>query len=132
MSDSNRIELTRRDLVGSAAAAGLVMTGSPLLATARRDTPFSLIRADIPTTIMIDDAADLAVRHVARAFAEDLGRVGGTAGNVTIHGTGAISGEAVIIGVLGQSALLDQLVAAGKITRVLVDVERFMAKCCTA
>ncbi len=75
---------------------------------------FPLIRSAQPASILIDRAADPAVRHVAADFAADLGRVSGHRPDV-IADVAAVKGNAVIIGVLGHSPIIDGFVKAGKI-----------------
>ena len=75
---------------------------------------FPLIRSGQPASVFVDAAADSAVKLVADSFAADLQRVGGkTARRVTDPRTA--SGDLIIIGALGQSAVIDELVRAGKI-----------------
>ncbi|MCW2393906.1 MULTISPECIES: glycosyl hydrolase 115 family protein [unclassified Sphingobium] len=112
--------VTRRRLMGGAAAGTLALLGSPLAARARTlglgaQAPFPLIRSGVPAGVIIDSEADSAVGHVATRFAEDIGRVCGTAARVSKGYGRAPSSVAVIIGVLGQSRLIDGLIAAGKI-----------------
>jgi hypothetical protein len=115
------MEFTRRLLMGGVAASGLGLIASPLLAaswrieTTNHRGSFPLIQAGTPATVLIDTGADSAVVHVARNFAEDLGRVSGTSAKM-LQGTASnASGHMVIIGELGQSPIIDALVAAGKI-----------------
>jgi hypothetical protein len=75
----------------------------------------ALIRNHQPVGILLDSAADTAVRHVAESFAADLQRVSGQAPNRIAQPSQA-HGDLVIIGVLGQSPVIDGLVAKGKIT----------------
>jgi hypothetical protein len=64
--------------------------------------------------VFVDSAADPAVRHVAASFASDLERVSGRQPDL-IHDIAAAKEGAVVIGVVGHSALIDALVKAGKI-----------------
>jgi len=75
---------------------------------------FALIRESRPAAVLGDADADPAVRHVADAFAADLQRVSGHAAQRLRTADGA-KGAVVIIGVLGQSAIIDGLARAGKI-----------------
>lgn len=81
------------------------------------ETPggFALIEDAIPAAILIDADADLAVRHAADGFADDLQRVSGQAPQ-RLRVAREARGGAVIIGVLGHSSILDALVRAGKIS----------------
>jgi len=114
--------VSRRALM-SGAAWGVVFAtvpGSMSNAFARVEvldpqTAFPLIAKGTPATIVIDADADSAVRHVATAFADDLERVSGTAARLIDAVSGDVRGSVVIIGVLGHSAVIDRLVAAGKI-----------------
>jgi hypothetical protein len=64
--------------------------------------------------VVTDPAADSAVQWVADRFAEDLQRVSGNAAQ-RVRDADRVSGPAVVIGVLGQSPLLDGLAVAGKL-----------------
>jgi hypothetical protein len=75
---------------------------------------FALIRNGQPAAVMVEDSANPAVLHVANSFAADLERVGGRAARRIVNVREA-TGDIVIIGVLGQSAAIDELVRAGKV-----------------
>lgn len=75
---------------------------------------FTLIEAGNPAPIFVDASADPAVQRAADNFAADLGRVGGTSAR-RIAEIPAQPGDLVIIGVLGQSPVIDGLVHAGKL-----------------
>jgi hypothetical protein len=75
---------------------------------------FALIRAGRPATILVEPDADLAVRRVADSFAADLERVAGRA-PARIADAGQASGELIVIGVLGNSPVIDALARAGKL-----------------
>lgn len=64
--------------------------------------------------MLVDDNANSAVRHVAENFAEDLGRVGGRRAEVLTDAR-QVKGPVVLIGVMGNSRLIDGLVAEGKL-----------------
>ena len=74
---------------------------------------FPLIRSGQPAALYVDGTADSAVKLVADNFAADLQRVGGKAAR-RVGDARTASGDLVIIGVLGQSAVIDELVRAGK------------------
>ena len=75
---------------------------------------FPLIRSGQPASVFVDAVADSAVKLVAKSFAADLERVSGKpARRVTDPHTA--SGNLVIIGALGQSAVIDELVRARKL-----------------
>lgn len=75
---------------------------------------FALIKAGNPAAVFTDDGANDAVQMAADSFAGDLKRVSGkTAARVTA--LDGVHGAVVIIGVLGQSKTIDDLVKNGKI-----------------
>jgi hypothetical protein len=74
----------------------------------------ALIRNHQPVGILIDAIADPAVRHVADSFAADLKRVSGHEPHRILQ-PGQAHEDLVIIGVLGQSPVIDGLAATGKI-----------------
>lgn len=80
----------------------------------------ALIDVGEPAPVWVDAEADSAVRRVAESFADDLGRVGGTRA-VMRHGPEQPSPTVVVIGVAGESQLIDALVEAGKLK--LNDIE---------
>ncbi|HEV2701985.1 MAG TPA: glycosyl hydrolase 115 family protein [Steroidobacteraceae bacterium] len=74
----------------------------------------ALIRNHQPVEVLIDASANSAVQHVADSFTADLKRVsGGTSTRIT--DPSQAHGNIVIVGVLGQSPLIDGLAARGKI-----------------
>jgi hypothetical protein len=75
---------------------------------------FSLIEAGKAASVFVDVSADSAVQRVADDFAVDLGRVGG-ASAPRIGELSGQTGNLVIIGVLGNSPVIDALVQAGKL-----------------
>ena len=75
---------------------------------------FTLIAAGQPATLVVEASADPAVHHAADSFAADLQRVGGLA-TPRVDDVTHASGQVIIVGVLGQSALIDQLVRTRKI-----------------
>jgi hypothetical protein len=114
--------LTRRVLMGGAACAGaFALLAPPLLAAdGRRDASsrrgaFPLIENGIPATVLVDAAADSAVRHAARSFTADLERVSGSRPRLMEGGAGDAREAVVVIGVLGHSAIIDALAATGKL-----------------
>ncbi|PTW48832.1 glycosyl hydrolase family 115 (putative glucuronidase) [Sphingomonas faeni] len=111
--------VSRRTLMGGA-ACGAALATLPLLTVEAHAAPdprtaFPLIAKGVPAAVMIDADADSAVRHVATNFAADLERVSGIAARLIDAASGVVQGPVVIIGVLGHSAVIDRLVAAGKI-----------------
>nr|WP_286207626.1 glycosyl hydrolase 115 family protein [Hephaestia sp. MAHUQ-44] len=75
---------------------------------------FPLIQNGTPAAILIDPDADSAVAHVATGFAADLAAVSGRRPQRLTTIT-RLRGPVVVIGVLGQSATIDNLIQAGKI-----------------
>ena len=75
---------------------------------------FALIEGGRPAAVLSDSEADAAVRRVARSFADDLERVSGREAR-WIESVRHARGPVVIIGIRGQSGLLDGLVEAGKL-----------------
>ncbi|MDC7675435.1 glycosyl hydrolase 115 family protein [Asticcacaulis machinosus] len=75
---------------------------------------FPLIRKGQPVAVYVDSGADSAVRHAADDFQADLGRVSGNAASL-ITDAAKVKGPVVIIGVMGQSPVIDKLIADKKI-----------------
>lgn len=114
--------LSRRTLLASTAwGAALGALAVPALAAPVEDTApnprtaFRLIGDGTPATVYVDADADSAVRHVAASFADDLGRVSGSRAALIEGRIADLRGPVVLIGVLGQSAVIDQLVRTGRI-----------------
>jgi hypothetical protein len=112
---------SRRTLLTTAALAGVA--GLALVPAATEAAPrqsrhqrraFGIIANGQPAGVLIDAGADSAVRHVADSFAADLARVSGTTATRPTDSQTA-NGPLVIIGVLGASPIIDQLVAAGRL-----------------
>ncbi len=100
-------------LAATASTAGACIAPGSVCAHETKGS-FALIRNGRPAAILIDAGADPAVRHVADSFAADLERVGGRAPD-RLDDADRASGDLIIIGVLGHSAVIDGLVRAGKI-----------------
>ena len=75
---------------------------------------FALIAEGRPASVLVENDADSAVRRVADDFALDLERVSGRVARRVATPEQA-DGPVVVIGVLGQSPLIDGLVQAGKL-----------------
>ncbi|AQR61301.1 hypothetical protein BZG35_06285 [Brevundimonas sp. LM2] len=75
---------------------------------------FPLITGDRPATLLVEPGADTAVTLAADNFATDLERVSGHA-PARIATTAGATGDLVIVGVLGQSTVIDDLIARGRI-----------------
>jgi hypothetical protein len=101
-----------------AGVAGLALVPAATAAAPRQPRyqgrPFGIIANGQPVGVLIDAEADSAVRHVADSFAADLERVSGKAAARPTAGQAA-NGPLVIIGVLGASPMIDQLVADGRL-----------------
>ncbi|OYU30782.1 MAG: hypothetical protein CFE39_11720 [Comamonadaceae bacterium PBBC2] len=98
----------------SVSSPSLACDGAVSICAARTVGSFALIQAGRPATIFVDASADSAVHHVAKSFAKDLERVSGKPVDRFADVRDA-KGAVVVIGVLGQSSVVDELVRAGKI-----------------
>src|SRR5262245_60174919 len=78
-------------------------------------TSFPLIVEGQPATLLIEASANSAVKLASANFAADLERVSGMA-PVRITDVSAAHGVLVIAGVVGKSAVIDELARAGKIS----------------
>ncbi len=85
-----------------------------VVCSARTAGDFALIEAGVPARILVDPAADSAVHRVATSLAGDLERVSGLRPEV-LADPKASGGPVVVIGVLGDSPMIDGLVAAGRL-----------------
>src|SRR5688500_13392282 len=94
--------------------AALANEGEAILSGVPTDTSFILIGGGRSPPIVVAPDADPAVRDAAENFAEDLGRVGGTAPPVVAQVPGDAR-AAILVGVAGQGGLIDALAAASKI-----------------
>lgn len=122
MIEPNFPAVSRRMLLASAGwGAALASLAAPALAAPAVDraadprTGFPLIAKGTPATVLVDAGADSAVLRVAESFADDLERVSGTRPQLIKGDTAQVHGPVVIIGVLGQSPIIDGLVKAGLI-----------------
>ncbi|WP_454885067.1 hypothetical protein [Sphingomonas oryzagri] len=114
--------VSRRTLLagaGLSASFGLLPTfaraAAPANAAGNPHMDFPLISGGKPATVHVDEGADTAVKLVAAAFTQDLERVSGIRPTLTEGHVADLRGPLVIIGVLGQSSIIDGLVQAGKI-----------------
>lgn len=80
----------------------------------RAPSSFRLIADGRGAPVVVDAAANVAVRDAATAFARDLATVGGGAPS-PVRTAPVAGGDMILIGVLGQSPLVDRLVANGRI-----------------
>lgn len=113
--DKDTILVSRRILLTSAAALSLVCN-LPAIAAPRLAERFTFVKGGIPVDILIDTKVDPAVEHVAGNFAADLEKVSGRKPQIL---RGAVTGGGspiVIIGVWGQSPLIEKLALAGKVS----------------
>ncbi len=97
-----------------AASPALACEGQVAVCASAGEGSLALIAEGTPATVYADGTADPAVRRVAGDFAKDLGRVSGMDAAV-VSDARLLSGEAVVIGVLGQSPAIDDLVARGMV-----------------
>ena len=78
-------------------------------------TSFPLINKGQPATLLVEAAtANSAVIYASMSFAEDLKRVSGHA-PAQIADPDVARGDLIIVGIVGESAALEELVRAGKI-----------------
>ena len=106
------IALTAAALLLPSPALAAPCDGPVAVCATAQPAALPLLRKSVPATVLVDAAADPAVLSAARNFAADLGRVGGTPARV-VHSAEGLSGPVVIIGVAGQSPLVDALAARG-------------------
>ncbi len=102
-------------VLGFLAVPPVLACDTPVSACAKPDrTGLPLIQAGQAAALYVDPVADPAVKHAAEGLRRDLGRVsGGEAARLdTLSGA---KGPVVIIGVLGASAVIDDLVRAGRL-----------------
>ncbi|MBB6063777.1 glycosyl hydrolase 115 family protein [Pseudoxanthomonas broegbernensis] len=107
--------LTCLALIAALAAPAALACTTPVSVCAHgAKGSFALIEDGRPAALLVEASADPAVRHAADGFAADLERVGGQAPQ-RVGDTGAARGALVVVGVLGDSPLIDALVRAGKL-----------------
>jgi hypothetical protein len=73
-----------------------------------------LIKDSRPAAVYVDADAETPVARVASDFAADLGRVSGTHAQI-VHSLDGVTGDAVVIGEIGHSPLIDGWIKAGKL-----------------
>lgn len=76
---------------------------------------FRLVSAGKPATVYVDADAAAPVLRVADDFAADLERVSGQK-TVVVHSLDGVSGDVVIVGQVGRSALIDRLAKSSALT----------------
>ncbi|MBU2887978.1 glycosyl hydrolase 115 family protein [Gilvimarinus agarilyticus] len=84
------------------------------LTTQKGKNHFPLIMKGTPATILVSSSDHAGVLKIAGLFQKDLSHVSGQAAELTI-GDELTSKNAVIVGTVGKSTLIDQLIANGKI-----------------
>ena len=95
-------------------SAAFACDGPARVCETASETGFDLIRDNRPAAILIDAEADPAVQRVAASFQQDLARVSGQTPQV-LRDAASATGPVVLVGVLGESPLIDDLVARGKL-----------------
>lgn len=121
MERNTQTAITRRSLMLGVTAAAFVPVGSGFgrwgetHAAPAAPSAITLIEKGVPANILIDGGADSAVDRVARSFASDLNRVSGRQPVMMTDRPATASRTLVVIGVLGQSALIDRLIADKRI-----------------
>ena len=91
-----------------------VARGESTLVQNARDADFVLSAETGAATLCIETNTDSAVARAAGDLASDIEHVSGHK-PVVARDPKALSGDVVLVGVLGQSALLDELVTSGKL-----------------
>jgi hypothetical protein len=95
-------------------SAARACEGAVAACTSNADGSLALIAAGRAVPVFVATDADPAVRHAARNFAKDLGRVGGQEPSV-VDALPRGAGAPVIVGAVGDGGLVDRLAAEGKI-----------------
>jgi hypothetical protein len=101
----------------SIAALWLLLASSnsfALTVSDRSGGGFPLVAGQVPATILIDGSDYTVVRIVAVCLADDVTRVTGLRPDVST-GAPPLPAHLVIVGVIGHSAPIDQLIKAGKL-----------------
>ena len=110
-----RLRLSRRTmLAGSAVLAGLTSRSGVVMAADA--IAFPMIVKGVPATVLVDAAADPALQTAAANFKADLERVSGNSALLLQDRPGTDRRPLVIVGVAGQSAIIDRLVADGRLS----------------
>ncbi|MBB5518994.1 glycosyl hydrolase 115 family protein [Amphiplicatus metriothermophilus] len=76
---------------------------------------FALIRNGRPAPIVVDDEDDAGVLIAARNLRKDLAAVGGRTGVLVLSGAAPTGERIVVVGTLGRSRLIDDLVARSRL-----------------
>lgn len=101
-------------IVSITASGAFACTSPASICTVKNEGSFALIQNGLPATILVEKTNDVAVQRVAKSVAEDLQRVSGRKASV-IDDKRKIKKQAMVIGVVGQSQLIDELIDAGKL-----------------
>ena len=115
MTQGGRFRLSRRTMLGGSAVLAAAAS-RPGVAMAADAISFPVVANGIPANVLIDAAADPAVQNVAASFKADLDRVSGGNALLLKDRPGPDRRPLVVIGVVGQSALIDRLVADGRLS----------------
>ena len=103
-------------LASPAAHAEQACTGAVAVCAKPAEGAFPLIRSGAPAPIVVDAGDWAGVVRAAGDLRDDLAKVGGKTG---VLSTGGGAGQAyatpILVGTLGRSPLIDQLVASGKL-----------------
>lgn len=112
-------------------AASLLLSASPAYALEeagaihRQEAPgsFQLIRKSLPAPIFVDEADDPGVVIAAENLQADLEAVGGKTGSLVKTSAPSNQPQVVVIGTIGQSRLIDDLIEREKLDVSLIDGE---------
>lgn len=96
------------------ASSAFACTSPASVCAYKSEGSFALIQNGQPATILVEKSNDMAVQRVAKSFAEDLQRVSGRR-TAVINDKRNIKKQAIVIGVVGQSQLINELIDAGKL-----------------
>ncbi len=84
--------------------------GPNFVADTLTDGDFQLVDGEVLADVFVDSTDHAVVKHAAQLLAEDVQRVTGRQPRV-IHDAAALGASAVLIGTLGDSPLIDSLIA---------------------
>jgi hypothetical protein len=105
-----------RAVLAASASSRAIAESAPIFADAAARGGFQLVGAGMVPTIVVDAADAAVVRHAADDLSDDILTVTGQRATVAAAPAGK---TAILVGTLGRSKLIDQLVAAKR-----VDVSR--------
>lgn len=101
-------------LLTAVSGTALALPGPDYVTFEHSDSAFSLVGQAHLSNIYVDADDDTAVQRAARNLREDVKRVTGKQPQI-VRSAGGLGEQGIIMGTLGQSALLDQLVSDGKL-----------------